>query len=1150
MASFNISKGLEASLPSTKTDGKMYFCTDTGNIYIDYKDGNNILRKLVNKQILDAKQNAITGAASTITSSNLTANRILLSNSSGKVAASSVTDTELSYLDGVTSNIQTQLDSKLSKSGGELTGNITLKADASGSPSIIFQRGTSSDAYTDWRVQDSVGQLKFGTRSNSSDFTDKITFREAGNIEATSFIGNLTGNADTATNADKLGNVAASGYVKRDNGSSRALIATTGSDTALAVKGASATDSFIAYMGSDDSFQGFIGVVSGVPTFYKSGNQEIITSKTIGSQSVNHATTASTITQNVTNNKDVNIWKVYSDNDGEYGFRMQYNASGSGNNNSLSLIADNQNGTEVNAMTMLQDGTTTFAKKITASGGITGNLTGNASSATKATQDGSGNTITSTYATKTQVSNCYDSTVSRTANTVLAAPNGSAGSATFRKLVVADLPTVSIAKGGTGATTAAAALTNLGITATAAELNKLDGVTASTTEINKLKGLTPTTTELNYVDGVTSAIQTQLNSKQASITGAATTITSSNLTASRALVSNSSGKVAVSAVTSTELGYLDGVTSAIQTQLNGKAASSHTHSIANVSGLQSALYSKLPRINGTGQSSEGRPFTWASGFASVGDTIGISGREDNYYCVVDSVNDLYIGQQVNGATNPTWVKAITTKNIGDQTVYHASSAGLATKATQDASGNTITSTYATKTELTNGLAGKANTSHTHTKSQITDFPTSMPASDVYSWAKASSKPSYSWSEITSKPSSFTPASHTHISLKGNTDNRSVATTPNDYNAEFKVAGLKQNNIIGSPSSDTYSGVVGFRQWSDNSGGNAHELAFNDSGLFMRSGASTAWGSWEKFITSANIGSQSVNYATNASAVTIKRSSSNDYYPMLLTNKGDGSTEKNDNIYASGGNIVTMNPSTGAIKASKFEGNASTATKLVTARTISLTGDVTGSATFDGSANASITATVADDSHNHTKLHAIYTANGGAQPPSYVGTHSVKCNMMDKFTGTNITSFGSYADVLMMNAYSWSDVPYATALAIQKTNGVPRAWIAAGGNTDKWAGATELITRNNIGSQSVNYATSAGSVAWGGVSGKPSSFTPSTHNQPASTITAGTLAGQVNAFSTAMANVGTKQVRDIYAGTSDMTAGSSALTSGTIYLVYE
>ena len=42
-----------------------------------------------------------------------------------------------------------------------------------------------------------------------------------------------------------------------------------------------------------------------------------------------------------------------------------------------------------------------------------------------------------------------------------------------------------------------------------------------------------------------------------------------------------------------------------------------------------------------------------------------------------------------------------------------------------------------------------------------DIPSSLPASDVYAWAKASSKPSYSWSEITSKPSTFTPASHTH-----------------------------------------------------------------------------------------------------------------------------------------------------------------------------------------------------------------------------------------------------------------------------------------------------------------------------------------------------------------------------------------------------
>jgi len=54
------------------------------------------------------------------------------------------------------------------------------------------------------------------------------------------------------------------------------------------------------------------------------------------------------------------------------------------------------------------------------------------------------------------------------------------------------------------------------------------------------------------------------------ITGAATTIDTENLTTSRALASDANGKVAVSGVTSTELGHVSGVTSAIQTQLNGK----------------------------------------------------------------------------------------------------------------------------------------------------------------------------------------------------------------------------------------------------------------------------------------------------------------------------------------------------------------------------------------------------------------------------------------------------------------------------------------------------------------------------------------------------------------------------------------------------
>lgn len=68
------------------------------------------------------------------------------------------------------------------------------------------------------------------------------------------------------------------------------------------------------------------------------------------------------------------------------------------------------------------------------------------------------------------------------------------------KVTMAVTGAIPVANGGTGATTAAAALANLGVTATAAELNHLDGITS-------------TVAELNFVDGVTSNVQTQLNAK-------------------------------------------------------------------------------------------------------------------------------------------------------------------------------------------------------------------------------------------------------------------------------------------------------------------------------------------------------------------------------------------------------------------------------------------------------------------------------------------------------------------------------------------------------------------------------------------------------------------------------------------------------------
>jgi hypothetical protein len=65
------------------------------------------------------------------------------------------------------------------------------------------------------------------------------------------------------------------------------------------------------------------------------------------------------------------------------------------------------------------------------------------------------------------------------------------------------------------------------------------------------------------------------------------------------------------------------------------------------------------------------------------------------------------------------------------------------------------------------------------------------------------------------------------------------------------------------------------------------------------------------------------------------------------------------------------------------GNADTATQLSTSRTIGLSGDASGSAQFDGSANATISVTVADDSHNHiiTNVDGLQSALDGKQAAS-------------------------------------------------------------------------------------------------------------------------------------------------------------------------
>ena len=150
---------------------------------------------------------------------------------------------------------------------------------------------------------------------------------------------------------------------------------------------------------------------------------------------------------------------------------------------------------------------------------------------------------------------------------------------------------ISIGTTGTAAI-GSGVIVNADVSSSAAiAFSKMEDLTASRALVSDSNGdvsvSAVTSTEVGYLDGVSSNIQTQLDAKQATITGSATTIDTESLTASRAVISNSSQKIAVSDVTDTELGYLDGVTSAIQTQMDTKATTSYVNDA--VAGLRTRI---------------------------------------------------------------------------------------------------------------------------------------------------------------------------------------------------------------------------------------------------------------------------------------------------------------------------------------------------------------------------------------------------------------------------------------------------------------------------------------------------------------------------------------------------------------------------------
>ena len=130
------------------------------------------------------------------------------------------------------------------------------------------------------------------------------------------------------------------------------------------------------------------------------------------------------------------------------------------------------------------------------------------------------------------------------------------------------------------------------------------------------------------------------------------------------------------------------------------------------------------------------------------------------------------------------------------------------------------------------------------------------------------------------------------------------------------------------------------------------------------------------------------------------------------------------------------------------GNATTATTLATSRTIALGGDLSGSAAFNGGSNITITATVADDSHNHT-LSNIDGITATTTEINYVGGVSSNIQTQLNSKAPTAGSIGQDFSANTLNANTvdlgdWTVTESAGTLYFA-TGGVNKMKIDASGN---------------------------------------------------------------------------------------------------------
>ncbi|UNA01813.1 hypothetical protein vBValMPVA8_123 [Vibrio phage vB_ValM_PVA8] len=125
-----------------------------------------------------------------------------------------------------------------------------------------------------------------------------------------------------------------------------------------------------------------------------------------------------------------------------------------------------------------------------------------------------------------------------------------------------------------------------------------------------------------------------------------------------------------------------------------------------------------------------------------------------------------------------------------------------------------------------------------------------------------------------------------------------------------------------------------------------------------------------------------------------------------------------------------------------------ADKWTTARTLTLNGDVSGSASIDGSANVALSVAVADDSHNHTHSDGSFTVNG-----TLISTG------VSSYDKIRVWSSGSYTiGMASAQSFGWLN---DYAMTFTMNNDTDRGFLWRDSSDAATDGAMSLTTNGNL-----------------------------------------------------------------------------------------